>query len=367
MSRAAPPHGTPAREGHDACRVRVEIWSHADLLRQLPAQNGSLLREGPRSISSDPRWLLALAEGLRQEPYYLQAWQEGGIVGALPLMLVRGPLFGRFLVSLPYLNSAGVQAVSAEAATRLIDAAVELADRHGVRYLELRHETPSTHPRLGEALTSKVHMRLALPTATEQLWRRLQPKVRNQIRKGQKFELSITWGRHELLDAFYDIFSRNMRDLGTPVFGKRLFSAILNCFPDEAELCVVRRQQTPLAVALLTHGAGVTDVQNASSLRRHNHTNANMLMYWHLLERAIERGQSVFDFGRSTRDSNTYRFKKQWGAEPVPAVWQYYVRQGSAEAMRRDNGRYDTLIRWWSRLPLSVTRIAGPWIVRGIP
>ncbi len=90
-------------------------------------------------------------------------------------------------------------------------------------------------------------------------------------------------------------------------------------------------------------------------------------MYWHLLERAIERGQQVFDFGRSSADSNTYRFKSQWGAQPHPAVWQYYVRQGSAGDMRPDNPKLQRRIRIWQRLPVWVTRLAGPPIIRGIP
>jgi hypothetical protein len=90
-------------------------------------------------------------------------------------------------------------------------------------------------------------------------------------------------------------------------------------------------------------------------------------MYWHLLERAVERGQQTFDFGRSTVDSNTFRFKKQWGAVPCPAVWQYYVRRGSVGDMRPENSRYQKLIRIWRRLPLWVTQLVGPTIVRGIP
>jgi hypothetical protein len=102
-------------------------------------------------------------------------------------------------------------------------------------------------------------------------------------------------------------------------------------------------------------------------LREYNSANANMLMYWHLLERAIERGQRTFDFGRSTLDGNTYRFKKQWGAEPHPAVWQYYVRRGAVGDMRPDNSRYQRMIRTWQRLPVWATRWLGPPIVRGIP
>ncbi len=90
-------------------------------------------------------------------------------------------------------------------------------------------------------------------------------------------------------------------------------------------------------------------------------------MYWHLLERAVERRQSAFDFGRSSADSSTHRFKKQWGAEPTPAEWQYHELEGSAAAMRNSNPRYQRLIGWWKRLPVSVTRVLGPFIVRGIP
>jgi hypothetical protein len=90
-------------------------------------------------------------------------------------------------------------------------------------------------------------------------------------------------------------------------------------------------------------------------------------MYWHLLQRAVQRRQEVFDFGRSTVDGNTYRFKKQWGAQPEPAVWQYYLRCGSIADMRPDNPRYERAIRLWQRLPVALTSLIGPAIVRGIP
>jgi hypothetical protein len=92
-----------------------------------------------------------------------------------------------------------------------------------------------------------------------------------------------------------------------------------------------------------------------------------MLMYWHLLKRSIERGQNVFDFGRSTTGSNTFRFKAQWGATPHPAVWQYYVRKGSVSDMRPNNPKNQRRVAVWKRLPVWLTRVVGPAIVRGIP
>jgi FemAB-related protein (PEP-CTERM system-associated) len=235
------------------------------------------------------------------------------------------------------------------------------------RFLELRHEAACLHHRLQRRQISKVHMKLNLPATPGELWDGLSPKVRNQVRKGTKSDLTVLWGGGERLDEFYEVFSRNMRDLGTPVYSPRLFREIVRQFPDRAEFCVVRAGGMPVAAALLLHGWGVTEVPTASSLREYNATCANMLMYWKLLERAIERGQVIFDFGRSSAESNTFRFKKQWGAAPFPAEWQHFVRLGSASDMRPDNPRFERLISLWQRFPVRATRWIGPMVVRGIP
>ena len=321
-----------------------------------------------RTFYQQPAWLNVLSRGMHHEPVFLQACRSGQIVGVLPLAFVRSRLFGRFLVSLPYLNSAGVVADDNEAAVRLVGRAISLADKFDVKNLELRHETAVDHPRLQKSVTDKVHMRLTLPESEDDLWNSVGSKVRNQIRKARKDErISISWGRRQLLGEFYDVFCRNMRDLGTPPFGRDLFAAILDTFPTQSEIACVRLDGRTIAAGLLIHGPGVTEVPSASSLRRFNSTNANMLLYWNLLTRSIERGQHTFDFGRSTRDGGTHRFKAQWGAEESPAVWQHYVRNGDASDLRPSSGRFDLLIRTWQRLPVWLTRLVGPSIVRGIP
>lgn len=318
-------------------------------------------------LSRHPAWLRVLQRGLHHRPVCLVAGEQTSapLAAILPLCLVKSRLFGAFLVGLPYLNLGGPLG-AATLSGHLIDGAADLADRWNVRYLELRHEEPVSHPALTVTVQSKVHMRLPLPESRDALWQSFSPKVRNQIRKAEKLGLQVHWGRHEQLGEFYRVFARNMRDLGTPVFPKALFGAILDEFP-QAEIIVVRYHNRTLAGGLLLHGSGVTEIPSASSLRPWNWTNANMLLYWSALSRAIERGQQMFDFGRSTIDSPTYRFKKQWGAVPYPAHWQYYVRQGKVGEMRPDSPRFRALIQIWRRLPVWLTRWIGPWIVRGIP
>jgi FemAB-related protein (PEP-CTERM system-associated) len=210
-------------------------------------------------------------------------------------------------------------------------------------------------------------MRLDLPATPAKLLAQFGSKLRSQVNKARKNGLTVAWGSRDLLPEFYGVFSHNMRDLGTPVYGRALFRQLLDQFPGRAEICVVRADNQPVAAALLLHGWGITEVPSASSLRRFNHTAANMLLYWQLLERSIERGQDLFDFGRSSKDSGTYRFKQQWGATPFTAEWQYYVRSGSLPDLRADSPRYRRLVGIWKRLPVCLTRWIGPTIVRGIP
>ncbi len=350
--------------------VRVEVFRGTAISDRMASWESSYYGETPRSLGHHPRWLLVLQKALGHTPYCLEAFDGDKSVGLLPLSFVRSALFGRFLVSLPYTNSGGVLAKDDAVVSVLINEAVNLAKELDVRYLELRQSRDISHPLLNHTDKGKTNLVLPLSTSADSMWEGLGAKVRNQVRKAMKSDLSVTWGGHDQLSDFYGVFSRNMRDLGTPVYGKRLFAEILRQFEQEAEICVIRHEQRPVAAALLTHGKGIAEVPSASSLREYNHLCANMLLYWHLIQRAIERGQSTFSFGRSTVDSASSRFKRQWGAQPEPSAWLYYSPRGedglTAESAI-ENKRYERLTKLWSRLPLWLTRLIGPSIAGGAP
>ena len=314
-------------------------------------------------------WLKVFQKSFGHTPYLLEVRNpQSTLLGHLPLCLVQSRLFGRFLVSLPYLNSAGIETSHPEVAQILVNRAVDLANELDVDHLELRHEQAVESPHFNGQIDEKVHMRLALPAVSDTLWKQLKAKVRNQVRKGESHDLRIEWGREErLLHDFYGVFSHNMRDLGTPVYSRNLFSNILDEFPTTELAVTYLGAQKPVAAAILHHSKNSTNVPSASSLRHYNSTNANMWMYWQLLSRAIERGSDVFDFGRSTIGEGTYRFKKQWGAEPSPATWQLYSPNGKLEPVRPNNPKYRLMIRAWQKLPVWIANRIGPKIVRGIP
>jgi FemAB-related protein (PEP-CTERM system-associated) len=291
---------------------------------------------------------------------------DGRIAGVLPLVFFNSRLFGRFTVSMPFLNYGGVVAGTAEAARALVDGAIaETTARRG-SHLELRHTeqlftdlVPKRH---------KVAMRLRLAPDAEKQWEALDRKVRNQVRKGEKSQLAVVHGGAELVREFYSVFAHNMRDLGTPVYARAFFDEVLRTFADTARVFVARHEGRPVAASIVYWHRSMIEVPWASALRASNPLSANVLLYWHMLKFAVERGFTVFDFGRSTPNEGTFHFKRQWGAEPLPLVWEYWNAGGTRPPdLNPKNPKFDLAIRVWQRLPVPVATALGPHVVRNIP
>jgi FemAB-related protein (PEP-CTERM system-associated) len=311
-------------------------------------------------------WAGVITRAFGHQTRYLSAEADGQIVGILPLVIFGGRFLRRFCVSLPFLNYGGIVADTPEAERALLDAAIAETRAAGGRHLELRHSR-----RFFPALPCKQHkvaMVLPLQTTHDQQWTVLDRKVRNQVRKAEKNALRVTRGGVDLVEPFYDVFARNMRDLGTPVYAKAWFRDILATFPDRARLVCVWSGDRPAAASLVFWHRGTMEVPWASAVREFNPLCPNILLYWEMLRFAIDNGCSHFDFGRSTPGAGTYEFKRQWGAQPHELTWEYWLAAGQPlPDMSPGNPRLQRAIDLWRRLPLSVTKTIGPHIVRHIP
>jgi FemAB-related protein (PEP-CTERM system-associated) len=311
-------------------------------------------------------WRGVFERAFGHDTIYLAALRDGLIEGILPLVLIDSWLFGRGLFSLPFLNYGGVVAVNDAVARALLAEASSIAKDRNCRSLELRHTTPQF-----TELPSKRHkvaMLLPLADDSERMWNALDRKVRNQIRKAQKSELSAEVGGLELLDDFYRVFARNMRDLGTPVYGRRLFAEVLTTFPMQARIHVVRRAGAAIAAGISYRTRSTVEVPWASSLREHNSLCPNHLLYWSIIEHAIGERCTSLDFGRSTPHEVTFKFKEQWGATPRPCHWEYYLPSGQPlPNTSPTNPKFSLAIAAWKKLPVGLATWLGPSIVRGIP
>jgi len=312
------------------------------------------------------RWRSVFEDVFGHRCEYLALRDDDRVVGVLPLVVLKSVLFGRFGVSLPFVNYGGVLATSPSAADALLAGASTLAVRHGLTHLELRHREPH-YPQL-RAKQHKVAMVLPLAASTEEMWAALDRKVRNQIRKAEKSGLTVETGGLELLADFYTVFARNMRDLGTPVYSRRFFLAVLSHFGEHSRVFVVRCDGEPIGAAVSLTFRDVIEVPWASSLREHLALCPNNLLYWAVIQYAIGDRLRALDFGRSTPNEGTFHFKRQWGAGPAPLHWEYYLRSGTTLPDHSPkNPRFRGAIEVWKWLPVGVANRLGPSIVRGIP
>jgi serine/alanine adding enzyme len=299
-------------------------------------------------------------------PVYLAAREDGRVVGVLPLVAFRSRLFGTFFCSLPFVNYGGVLTSSAAAAAPLLAEATRLAREAGASHVELRHVAQQFAD--APVRQHKVTMLLSLEGTADTQWAALDNKVRNLVRKAEKNELTAESGDASLLDAFYAVFSVNMRDLGTPVYPKRFFAAVLKACGNRARLHVVRHGAEPVAASMTIAHADRVEVPWASALRSARQMNPNMLLYWHMLKEVIAGGGRTFDFGRSTPGEGTYLFKKQWKAEPVPLHWEYaLITRDAPPDQSPGSGKFHLAIEIWKKLPVPVANTLGPLIIGNIP
>jgi len=310
-------------------------------------------------------WLPVISWALGHQDRSLVAERRGEVCGVLPMMLLKHWLFGTFHVSLPWLDYGGVLADNPETAQELLDAATAQARADGAAFIEFRSVTP-VFPDL-VARQDKVTFWLPLGDA-DGVWSGLEAKVRNQVRKAQRGGLTCHFGREELLTEFYRVFARNMRDLGTPVWGITLFENILHAFPKTSEIALIRLGEQPIGAGLVLAFKDTVYMPSASSLRPYFHLCPNNLLYWEVIKRACDQGYRYFDFGRSTVGSGTYQFKKQWGAAVKPLHWQYVLLNAKkVPQLNPSNPRLKILTEVWKRLPVRLTTWLGPRIVRGLP
>jgi serine/alanine adding enzyme len=203
-------------------------------------------------------------------------------------------------------------------------------------------------------------MLLDLANDVDSQWHAFNGKLRNQIRKAQKSGLQFVAGHLELLDGFYEVFARNMRDLGTPTYAKNFFHNILEGFPESTRILAVYHNTKVIAAGIGSWFRKTLEILWASSINDYKVLCPNNMLYWETIQFAIRNGVRKFDFGRSTLNEGTYNFKRQWGAQPLQLYWQYLMDgENSLPDLNPTNPRYQTAIRIWQRLPLPVNQ--GTW------
>jgi serine/alanine adding enzyme len=303
------------------------------------------------------------------------------IAGIFPLVHIKSLFFGNSLISVPFFDYGGILAETKEDEEALFLEGMRLGKKLLVDKMEIRSADQSiddlsfnelksdgfTNSTNFRTKTRKVRMIFCLPESSDVLFKSFKSKLRNQIRKPLKEGLIAKVGAVELLDDFYSVFSRNMRDLGSPVHSKTLIYKMLKQYSEQARTIVVYKDNKPVSGSIVCGFRDILENPWASSIRKYSKLSPNMLLYWTMLEYACNHKFKQFDFGRSSPNEGTFKFKKQWGAKAIPLNWKYVSLNGKniAVPISRDI-KFEIASRFWQKLPVSVTKIIGPPIRKKI-
>ena len=319
-------------------------------------------------------WRRAVAEAYGYPGKVLVAQRDGALAGILPLCEVARPLGRPRWISLPFCDLGGTLALSDAVGEALAQQARRDVGAARATGLELRCSARGNEDEA--ALEGrKVRMVLGLPDSAAALMHSYPPKLRSQVRKAEKNGLVSEVGSGpEAVGAFYDVYSRNMRRLGSPPHSRAWFDAMERHYRAAGDMFIVLVRHEGKVVGagwVLLCGAKAV-IPWASTLADYNALAPNMLLYWAIQSHLCERGVRQFDFGRSTFGEGTYKFKKQWGALPVALDWREWDAQGlaPANAPAATGGAASSLRPLiesaWQRLPLVVTNSLGPRLRRYI-
>jgi serine/alanine adding enzyme len=311
-------------------------------------------------------WGEVIEETFGHKAYYLTAVENGAIRGVLPLVSIRSRLFGNSLISIPFFSYGGVVADTEQARESLLTGAAELGRELGTRHVELRQGDPS--PMSWQMSSSKITMEIHLPATIDEYFNQLSTSRRKKIRYGLKRGLRVEWAGLEALPMFYKIFATNMRNLGTPVYPIEFFENQMRRLGNKIRILCLWDGGKPAAAAFVTAHRDTLELPWAASLPDSRKREAPMMMFWALIEKAIEEGFRKVDLGRCSRGGGSYEFKRHWNPVERPLHWYYWLAEGaSVPHLRPDNPKFKLATELWKRLPLAVANGLGPRLVRSLP
>ena len=308
-------------------------------------------------------WKQVIEEAFGHVTHYLYAESGGEIRGVLPLVHINSRLFGNALISTPFCVYGGVVSEDADVCAKLEDEACRLAEELKVDYLELRNRE-ARHP---DWPTKQLYVtfRKTMEPEPEANMLAIPRKQRAMVRKGIKAGLQADFDHS--LDDFYSAYSQSVHSLGTPVFSRAYFDCLQKVFKEQCDLLTVTHNGDLVSSVMnfyfrdevIPYYGGGTPI--ARQLK------GNDFMYWELMRHSCEKGLKVFDYGRSKQGTGSYSFKKNWGFEPSPLYYEYYlVKARQMPDVSPMNPKYRLFIDVWKRLPLPVTRLIGPLLARNL-
>jgi len=336
------------------------------------------------------RWDAYVAQAPGALPQHLAAWQTvlrntygyqtrylfvereaGTIAGVLPLFVLRSPLLGSALTTLP----GGMCADDEEAAAALLAEAKKVTRLLHAKRLVLHDSREEFAGSGAVGLRSACDHEdwfLDLKADEAAALAALDRNIRRQIRIAERNALSAVVDRTgATLDDFYSVLSRFTHQAGTPIFARKFLAEVIAAFPNGFNIVMVYQDTQPIGGYFQLELGDTSFGVWGATLHEYLELRPVYLAYWTIIADSIRQGFKKLDMGRSPAGSNASKYKAQWATRSQPVyqhTWSPDNRPGQSVASQaQGDGRFAHFQRIWPKLPLPVAEFVGPLIRRQIP
>lgn len=205
----------------------------------------------------------------------------------------------------------------------------------------------------------KVAYHLKLEKTSDNQFSTFNKKLRSQVRKAIKNDITIVSGN---LEDFYTVYTENMHyKHGSPQLSREFFNNLIQLYSSgETKIFIAKINEKVIGSSLMVGFHDFIEVCWAATSPRYNHLSPNMLLYWKMISYAVENEYRIFSFGRANRDSGSQRFKKQWGASEIPLVWS------SNKPLDLSHSKLKFLSKFWRLTPSFLTNSLSKLITKYI-
>jgi hypothetical protein len=325
-----------------------------------PGWDKMVMTHRDASFFHSASWAGVLQDSYGHVPHYFCTVNEERLSSVLPVMEVDSPVTGRRGVSLPFTDESMFLSDGSIRSEEVFQEAINFGRTRNWKYIECRGlKSPSKTASPSHSFFGHV---LPLSAREDQMFARLESKVRHGIRKAERSNVRVKISQTmESVRAFYSLHCRTRRRHGLPPqsfsFFNSIFQHILS--KDLGFVVVGSYQEKPIVAAVFFHLGDKAIYKFGASEAAFNRLCGTTLILWEAIKLYSAKGFALLHFGRSSIANEGLRqFKLSFGTEEYKIdYFKYDFREnGFVRDQDKAFGWFNAVFRL---MPIPLSRIMG--------
>jgi hypothetical protein len=324
------------------------------------------IRENPHSIAwQSYDWSILLKKHYPMEFYPVAAYDGGKIRGILPLYRVKTSSRRNILMSVPYAVAGGIVADNKEAASALLNFAVDMSKKLSPCTITLKQYKVKMNGNLTTD-DNYYNRELDMTEDINGIWDRIAETNRQYIEDAEKYNPGLEHPSVEV-NIFFRLLLSHNHHRGIPCVSKKWIEDLITF--GMYSIALMRHNNTVVAGTMIKEFKDtvsfpftcIPDMSVKSRMFAYS-------LYWNLINKFAADGKRIFHSGRIPVTDEADDYRLGWGGTKHSYYYQYYPDNMTITEFSRKRGwKRDLFEKLWRRVPEPVAGALGPSIVKKFP